>query len=1048
MRLSILWRLGLSFFVLILLAYILGFKGVSSMENLQEETENIYEHPFVFAKNSRDIHVHIQEISLSLLEVLDLNTTANLVDIETEVNLIIEEIKKHHMQLDKAIIGEKVSYAAYLATFENFQKNEKKFFGLLKLGYKEEAKKVYDKKYMKYERRLLLNIIALEEHADANAKILHEKSASYLQNALYEFKIILAIVTLLGILFILFAFYHFIRPIRKFQMLIQNIALGDTSHKIFGLQRKDELGDIARSIALLNERLETITLHTDKIAHGNLSAKLSLSSEKDNLVKSIQIMTQNLKDSFMKNQKYNWIQSGKEHLSIILRENENKQSLGDRILIVLAEYTSAEIGTLYLCRDDKLYLENSYAYINNKNETNVFVVGEGLLGQAALKDSVSLISNIPKTYIQVKSGLGKSTPNCLVIIPFFYKGKLKGVIELGYFTNVENKVIKFMENIRESLGIAYESIDSRIALNDAFLEEQATAEELQAQEEELRVSNEKLLEQSEVLQSQKTYLEKTSSDLSQKAVELEQASKYKSEFLANMSHELRTPLNSLLLLSRSLANNDEKHLDSNEVESAEVIYESGEHLLSLINDILDISKVEAGQMILHEDSVETDDFMGLIRNRFTHMAEEKDIYFKINVSDEFPEVFIADSKKIEQIMTNLIANALKFTTKGGVTLALEMRDAHLYFKIKDTGIGIPKEKQAVIFEAFRQADGSTSRNFGGTGLGLSIAMSFSKLMGVRIELESEVDKGSVFTIVLPFSQNATLIKKTFKELHETAPSFEDDREKLDENKTLFLIIEDDEKFAKILYKHCHEHNDQAIVAQDGETGVLLAKRYDVQGIILDYMLPKMDGLEVLEFLKADSDTKNIPVHVMSALNNLADMKKLGAIGQNAKPVSTSQINNVLDSFSLNDNIDKIGIFTNQVKEKEHLPLDTSHKNLEGKKILLVDDDMRNTYSLAKIFRGEKLEVFIASSGAKALEVLSENQDIDMILMDIMMPKMDGYEVNRAIREIENYKETPIIAVTANAMIGDKEKCLESGANDYMSKPIDIEKLFVMMQIWL
>ena len=1046
MKLSILVRLSLSFFILIFFSYILGFKGVVFMQELQNETQAIYKGPFVFAKTSRDIHVHIQEITLLTHRVLVTKDVTQLLALETEINLTIEEIQRHQGILDKALIGEKTSYAAYLATFDDFRKSEKKFMGLSKLGAFQKAKIVYDKQYQKYEKRLLLNIIALEEHADANADSLEEEGFIYLKNSLNEFTILLIAVSLLGIIFAIFSYYHFIRPIRKFQSLIEYIAVGDTSHEIYGLHRGDEMGDIARSIALLNEHIANITAHTRKIAAGDFTAKLATLSKKDKLVQSIQIMTKNLQESSIKNNKHNWIQSGKEHLSTILRENENRDGLGDRILIVLTEYVSAEIATLYLFEGERLVLHNSYAYLTNENLVTSFALGEGIVGQVALNDKIKVVTSVPKDYIHVKSGMGKSTPDSLILIPFFFHEKLKGVMEIGFFGDVEEQVVELLESIRESLGIAYENIESRMALNTALLQEQAASEELQVQEEELRVSNEKLLEQSEILHSQKAHLEKTSRDLAKKAVELEQSSKYKSEFLANMSHELRTPLNSLLILAHSLVENDANNLSKDEVESAKVIQESGEHLLSLINDILDISKVEAGQMGLSIDKIETTEIVTVMKKRFTHMAEEKSIYFSIEIEDSFPKYFMSDRIKLGQILTNLISNALKFTTQGGTSLTLEKLDDTLCFHIKDTGIGIPQEKQNMIFEAFRQADGSTSRNFGGTGLGLSIAMSFSKLLGAKINLQSIKGEGSTFTIVLPLHQ--TLEQEKEKELNETLPPFTDDRESLDEEKALFLIIEDDEKFSKILYKHCKKHGNQAIVASDGETGVVLAKRYDVKGIILDYMLPGLDGHEVLQLLKADEKTKDIPVHVMSALDDLADMKALGAVGQNTKPVSSTDINRVLDSFVTNEIVDKVSIFTNHVKEHEFTNPELLEDNLEEKTILLVDDDMRNTYSLAKVFRAKKAEVLIAPNGEKALEILSSRDNVNIILMDIMMPKMDGYEATRLIRKIERYKEIPIIAVTANAMLGDKEKCLSSGANDYMSKPIDIEKLFVMIQMWL
>jgi len=697
----------------------------------------------------------------------------------------------------------------------------------------------------------------------------------------------------LGILFSLFAYLHYIRPIRKFMNLIKDISLGDTSNQIYGLDNNDELGDIARSIHSLNEHMKTITKHTDAIAHGDYSAVLVQQSEKDKLVHSIQVMTKNLKENFLENKKYIWIESGKNSIADVLRENESKKALGDRVLTVLTEYTSAQIATLYLNENRILVKKNSYAYIDNEKSLQEYPLGIGIVGQSALKESITVIDNLPENYLQVESALGKTTPDRLLLIPFSHNGKLKGVIELGYFGAIEDKVFELLEGVREYIGIAYANLDSELAIKKSLEQEQAISEELQAQEEELRVSNEKLVEQSNILKLQKENLEKTSSDLAQKAVDLELASKYKSEFLANMSHELRTPLNSLLILSHSLAQNDTNNMDKEEVESAKVIHESGEHLLSLINDILDISKVEAGQMLVNDDNIDAKELVDSMDKRFTRMAHEKNIFYKSEILSDFPELFLSDRVKLGQIISNFISNAIKFTQEGGVTFRVKRVDSFLHFEVEDSGIGVKKEKQKLIFESFRQADGSTNRNFGGTGLGLSIALSFTKLLGGEIQLESEDGKGSTFCVVLPL-KNENTEKLTLKELEEKAPPFEDDRECLEKDKALFLIIEDDKKFSEILYKQIHGRGDQAVVASDGESGVVLANRYKVDGIILDYMLPGLDGHDVLKLLKKSEKTAEIPVHVLSALNDLADMRELGAIGQDAKPISKERIDTLLD----------------------------------------------------------------------------------------------------------------------------------------------------------
>ena len=1048
MRFSILWRLALSFTVLIAFSLFFGYKGIVVMNSLQNETKTIYEKPFVFAKVSRDVHIQIKSLTLLLRNALYIDDTEEAIVTENSVLKILENMKVNHRALEASLIGEKVSFMAYLSTFDDFEKSARTILALLNRHEQAQAKTLYVKKYIKYEKRLLLNIIALQEHADANAKRLEQMGEKHLRASIEEFQILLGIVFVLGFIFSLFAYMHYIRPIRKFRDLIEKFARGDTSETVYGIDKKDEMGDIARSIENLKKHLEVITEHTDKIAHGDYSALLVEHSKEDKLVHSIQVMTQNLKENFEANQKHIWIEQGRNRVSDVLRANQSKEALGDKLLHVLSEFTSAQIGTIYLYNGAMLVQTNRYAYTDgDKKERERYAMGEGLIGQAALKDGMTRITNIPQNYIQVQSALGNARPDTLIFLPFYFKGSIKGVIELGYFGAVEDKVAQLLEGLCENIGIAYDNIDAKMEIKRALEQEQAISEELQVQEEELRVSNERLVEQSAILKKQKEHLEKTSTQLAQKAVDLEQASKYKSEFLANMSHELRTPLNSLLILSHTLAANESKGMSEDEVESARAIHESGEHLLSLINDILDISKVEAGKMLVNQDNVETQELLTSMDKRFAHVAEQKNIFYKSEMSADFPELFLSDRVKLGQIVSNFISNAIKFTDKGGVHFKLKKVAENLYFEVHDSGIGVPKEKQALIFESFQQADGSTSRNFGGTGLGLSIALSFTKLLGGKIDLQSKEGEGSVFTCIIPF-KIASAKEIQIEKLQEKAPPFEDDRERLDQTKSLFLIIEDDEKFSKLLYKHIKSRGDQAIVAGDGESGILLANKYKVSGIILDYMLPGLDGHDVLKVLKEHEETKDIPVHVLSALNDLADMKELGAIGQDAKPISKEKIDALLDGFTSSHLAEKLSIFTAQVKEENLENITEDTKVFDGKKVLIVDDDMRNTYSLAKVFRAKGLEVLIAPSGAKALNLLSENEDIDIILMDIMMPEMDGYEVTRLIRATEAYKEIPIVAVTASAMSGDKEKCLESGANDYMSKPVDIEKLFVMMQMWL
>ena len=723
-----------------------------------------------------------------------------------------------------------------------------------------------------------------------------------------------------------------------------------------------------------------------------------------------------------------------------------------------------------------------------------------------------------------------------------------------------------------------DEVARRQRISEINEELQANSEELQAQQEELRATNEVLITKSEALEFARKQAEK-------KSKELEEASRYKSEFLANMSHELRTPLNSLLILSNALAENDEGHLSEDEVESATVIEESGKHLLGLINEILDLSKVEAGKMSIENRRINLSELSATLTSRFKHMAEAKDIGFLINIDDSVPTEFISDEKKLGQILTNLISNAIKFTHRGAVSLivsAIESKEiltgcsTVLAFSVRDSGVGIAKEKHTAIFETFQQADGSTSRHYGGTGLGLSIVSTFTELLQGKVELESELGKGSLFALYLPVdsadvaSQEKSSLQILQKALvfsgKNSPPPFEDDRAHLEQDKPLFLIIEDDADFAKIIFETCHQQYAQAIVAPDGETGINLAKKYDFTGIILDYMLPGIDGKGVMSILKSDSTTQHIPVHIISALDDLIDTQSFGVIGQLTKPASKSDISAVIEQlksayslrsihlllvdedkanvkairkliekdpvtiscvesgkaaismlkeqhfsaiildldlpdmtgFDLLERLkkenpsklppvivhtskdlsdaeikklhevtetiivksassperlqDEVHLFINSINTSKSSDLieaaPVNEDSFTGKVALLVDDDMRNTFALAKVLRKKQFTVHIATSGKDALSWLEKKSDIDIVLMDIMMPEMDGYETIKRIRQQEIFVKLPIIALTAKAMEGDREKCLETGANDYLTKPVDLQKLLVMMQIWL
>ncbi|HEY1039008.1 MAG TPA: response regulator, partial [Bacteroidia bacterium] len=813
-----------------------------------------------------------------------------------------------------------------------------------------------------------------------------------------------------------------------------------------------------------------------------------------------------------------------------------------------------------------------------------------------------LIKNLPPDYIKVNSSLGNVLPKTLLIYPFQYAGKVSGVIELATLTTFSDKELQLMEMVSENIGIAFNSSQSRAILKSLLEETQVQSEELQAQQEELRQVNEELEEQAQNLKQQQEELQMTNEeleeqtrslemknreveqaryDIEQKTRQLEITSKYKSEFLANMSHELRTPLNSLLILSKELADNRPGNLSEDQKECAKIIYDSGQDLLSLINEVLDLSKVEAGKMELNIEPVELKTIADNLLREFKRSAEKKELKFSVELTGDIPEIIKTDSMRLNQVLKNLLSNALKFTEKGSIQIAMENYNKdHIVIHVKDTGIGIPEDKQLAVFEAFQQADGGTSRKYGGTGLGLSISRELAKLLRGYITLKSKVDEGSVFSLVLPveFKEEAvpettesTSAKKSVHAKDQTSfinyPTIKDNRDTLGKNDKVVLIIEDDLKFAEIMMKQANEKGFKCIAASTGEDGLILARKYKPTAIILDLDLPGVNGNYVLSVLKEDPSLRHIPVHIVSVNERSMKPIKEGAIEYLMKPVTKDELEEafsriesfvnrkmknlliiedddnsgkamkrligngdvkcfvattgaealklyadlhfdciVLDiglpdmsGFELIHKLEKVkdilppvivytgkelsreenlelekyseSIIIKGVKSEERLLDETAlflHRAISnlpeskqhiinrlydkeivftGKKILLVDDDMRNVFALSKILKERGMEVLKAENGINALDVL-DKESVDLVLMDIMMPEMDGYEAMRRIRAQGKFRKLPVIALTAKAMKDDKQKCIDAGANDYITKPLDVERLLSLMRVWL
>jgi len=1043
-----------------------------------------------------------------------------------------------------------------------------------------------------------------------------------------------------------------------------DIALGDYSAEVAPLSDKDQLG---QALFDMTRSLRNVGSVTQALAQSDFSRRVEVKGERDLLAKSMNSMVDNLQQMNSQSAREDWIKTGHAQLADQMRGDLDLDTLTEKVITHLAKYSGSHIGVFYLADEARnLTLASSYAYQRRKHLSDSIAPGEGIVGQAVKEKQLISIANVPKDYISVNSGLGEAAPCHLVVLPLVVEGSVKGAIELGFFGEFSDQTFELFERISESIAVAINSARDRTQMQDLLEEAQRSTEELQSQQEELRAANEELQEQTETIQrseqelktqqeqlqatneelEEKTqYLEQQKDDivvknqaieaskamLEEKAKDLESSSKYKSEFLANMSHELRTPLNSLLILAKMLKDNKEGNLTPKQVESAQIIHNGGHDLLNLINDILDLSKVEAGQMSLNIERIPPASIGELVQGQFQHLADAQAFDFHIDFASDLPATIETDSQRCLQILKNLLSNAFKFTRQGNVCLSAFLPGSEVRFQqpqlnagncigfaVTDTGIGIAPDKLRSIFEAFQQADGSTSRDYGGTGLGLTISRNLCALLGGEIQVESQPDRGSRFVIYLPLQHPservpintaaahvaATPTTHTAAHTQATPPAsltapvsipvgsqpplgngqfvappgaslsnnpipifVSDDRESIGACSQSVLIVEDDRDFACVL-KGIAQHKDYlCLVAGDGKSALQLAQAYSPSAILLDLGLPDIDGLKLLELFKQDLNTRHIPVHVITGREDLGQTLSHGAVGFLKKPTGAEELNQVFATFDryladtpkrlllIEDNddyrhslqellqtqgltiteaatgeaglqllreqafdcvildiglpdmsgeqmlkhlsenkdrplppiivntgkeltedeyrelnrytndiiikgtdsterlLDEVTLFLHQAESSlpasQRKTLKMLHDDdsaLNGHKVLMVDDDLRNTFALSNLLETRGLEVLVAENGQQALDMLAQHADIELVLMDIMMPVMDGFEAMEKIRAQDKFKNLPIIALTAKAMSEDKSKCLAAGANDYMNKPVDSDKLLALLKV--
>ncbi len=1009
--------------------------------------------------------------------------------------------------------------------------------------------------------------------------------------------VLVLIASLLAILITIISLLRIIRDYNKRVDLQEN------------LQKKD------REISV---RLAAIEEIANQISAGNykITVKDEVQDELGSIAGSLNKMAESLDISFTKLSEREWLQTGVALLNENVLAEQDIQNLAQTALTAAAEYSGSQAGALYLLNGNKeLEFKSGYALSAGYKKENIRL-GEGLIGQAALSAKMMEAQGIAAGDYTLSYVSGDVRPQSIIAIPLVFNRKLKGVIELAGLETYSANKKTFLDTAAFNIGIAVNTAQSRQKVQELLEETQAQTEELQAQhsemeninaeleaqaeklqasEEELKVQQEEmqqtnleLEERSRLLEEKNELILERNLEIQRKAEELALSTKYKSEFLANMSHELRTPLNSILLLSRLLSENVESNLSNDQVEYAQVIQNSGKGLLTLIDEILDLSKIESGKMDLEYTDIGISALIGDLQSLFAPLAKDKGIGFSINLVPGLPASLETDRLRLEQILRNLLSNALKFTKNGSVKLDIYAADDVVNFAVRDTGIGIPREKHQTIFEAFQQADGSTRRQFGGTGLGLSISRELAKLLGGEIRLESTEGEGSLFTLVLPVKKGATIrpvVPEAEKQVvNDEAPTVpndqnylspvipspvDDDRNNLEPGDKIILIVEDDTSFARPLLDYTRQKGYKGIVTVRGDEALALAKRFMPLGILLDLQLPVKSGWEVMDELKSDPQTRPIPVHMMSshpvklkslskgaidfinkpmAFEKMGEMftkiemaltrhpKKVMIVEENAKHAQAlayflqqynvaSEIRNsvqegikvlkqneidcvILDmgipehdayntleevkktpgmesipiiiftgknlsqseeikirqyadtivvktAHSYQRILDEVSLFLHLVEENKKDAKTSRYKRmgdleevLKAKTILVADDDVRNIFSLTKSLEQYGMTVLSAIDGREALHQLELHPNIDLVLMDMMMPEMDGYESTRHIRENPQFRNLPVIAVTAKAMTGDRAKCIAAGASDYITKPVDADQLISLLRVWL
>lgn len=1229
-------RLLVGFSAMMAILLVLTMLSFNATNNMKNEIDKMYNDRYMKTRYTSGVRADVNDVAFYLATAMmnpDANTlqsaTTKMDDKKASANKNFEEIEERAVTPEEHRLVNEVK-----ENLQNFEDYTIRIMAFLEEGKVAEANSYRNNAGGATQLATLSSLTELNDYQDLLIDQEIEAAKEKINNTVQWLGGFLVAGLLIALAIILWVIPSITKGLNTVSMMIQSFGKGRfrTIRRI-KVKTKDEIGQIARVFKDMAEDLEQKQL---------LEQEYTRAQEDQN-----------------------WLNGNMARITDLLRGVGSTEQVSQLFISEFAPIIGVNYGAVYLHDEnkhpDELKCYGAYAFDGGEtNSKSTFKIGEGLVGQSALDKKVIELSEAPDGYLKVGSGLGNSTPASILIRPILFEEEMLGVVEVASFEPLTFMQKQLFEQLVNNIGVIINNINRRMRVEELLRESQALteelqmqSEELQTQQEELRRSNESLGEQAEelkrseeLLQRQQEELEHfntellgktraleeqvqqveekneqieiTKRQLEQQAMQLSITSKYKSEFLANMSHELRTPLNSLLILSQLLTENKDGNLTPKQKEYAQTIYMSGADLLKMIDEILDLSKVESGKMEVNHEKVNISDLQGFVEQNFAPVAMSKNLKLHFETDENLPLSFVSDGHRVKQILRNLLSNAFKFTTSGSITVNMKLAERtelpeyldvdipYISMSVKDTGIGIAQDKIDLVFEAFQQVDGTTSRKYGGTGLGLSISRELAKLLGGEIKLCSEEGEGSTFTLFLPLlEEDAVKLNGSVNEYKESAATHEsfvkqdrviydksmtipssppkvlssssvavvnnikDDREDIQNGDRVMLIIEDDPKFANILLDMTRQHDFKALVALQGDIGLEMAQRYLPDAIILDIQLPVMDGWGVLNELKANLSTRHIPVHVISVMDEIKQGLMMGAIAYLKKPstresldqafahiesyidkslkrlliveddeiqrnaiielighddvaitaVSTGKeaieelrkvrydcmvldlmltditgfelLDQIRDDAQLNDlpiiiytgkELDSKeelklrkyaeSIIIKDVKSPERLLDETTlflHRveanlpedkrkilqNLynketlfEGKRILLVDDDIRNVFALSSVLESYRMDVTFAENGREAIELLEKNRNYDLVLMDMMMPEMDGYEAMTRIRQIPEFEKLPIIALTAKAMKDDRGKCIEAGASDYVKKPIQTDQLLSLMRVWL